>query len=717
MMMNTMELYHSLYHPVAAVATATTTTSTAVNTTNDGGIHSTSNLLLYSAPPPQVESNSSNRSSPNHLNLLHSLHPNTTTTTTTTQMQHLLSTAVNANNSYPLTSLMLEKQLHPHSTLYTSPSAFQSNIHHNHPYLHHHQLSHNLLQNQQQLLVLNQQNYQQQALYDSNMVNSNSNNTDFLGLDMDEALFSHIQQLQELTSQPQQCSLLNHLPQQHAPIQLPSQHQQQPTINTLSYKVIAQQQASLLQQQQLQQQVKSNAITQSPTTMTSSSLNSTTPLQNTANNNIPSQNTVVNDPSSTNIVENNNAASSNHQDSWQTEWLDSKREHEWELGEFPQFKACKKRKEFFTSQFETIWYKIPYKYHMLMKMNSFGNDYVSTATLTSQNAKQPSRKALNELNKNKVKCRVEICFEDGSPVLPGDGQPCCMSNTEHSFDGMNLKLGPFQFNICSYKYGYKKFRLLVILSVREGNTNSNTYKDVVVLKSPPFVIKSKKPIARPGSKKQQQQQQASTSSSSSSPNSSHEEDHDSPRTTVASAATPLSPPEESSSPNETSPKPSMTLTFKKGSKRTRDQESVGLENTSASTPSFYAAGAQSPFSSSNMFASNLFDTCESLKLQGNSEQHTLMEQQLLTLLLGSMNPTVLDLPFTTTETHNNATTSTVHNIPIEVQQQQIMNDFVDQSPTWNTYERELKKMCTENKQAPYQQEQQQTDVNPLFGLK
>ncbi|KAG2386398.1 hypothetical protein C9374_002844 [Naegleria lovaniensis] len=661
-----MELYHSLYHPAAA---------TSVNTAN-----SNSNLLLYTAPTQPVEStSSSSSSSPNHLDLVNSIHPNTT------QMQHLLSTA---SNSYPLTALMLEKQ-QQHSLYTSTPSAFHHPVHSN-PYFHHHQLSHNLLQNPQQLFVLNQQqqHHQQQAALCENMLSSN--NADFLSLDMDEALFSHIQQLQELTAsqQPQQSLQVNHLPQpHHQHIQLHSQPNA--AMTTLSYKAIAQQRLIQQQQQQLQhhqQQSRVSSITQSPPP--TSSMTNSSPSNNLSQPNLDDQSS-----------EHCNTASSN--DAWQVEWLDSKREHEWELGEFPQFKACKKRKEFFTSQFETIWYKIPYKYHMLMKMNSFGNDYVSAATLTTQNAKQPSRKALNELNKNKVKCRVEICFEDGSPVLPGDGQPCCMSNTEHAFDGMNLKLGPFQFNICSYKYGYKKFRLLVILSVREGaNTNSTNYKDVVVLKSPPFVIKSKKPIARPGSKKQMQQaqDQSAPPSSSASPTSSNEAE-DSPQTTPTTTTPVLSPEESTTTPTCGSQKPSLTISAsnKKGAKRTRDQYQ---ENSSTSTPSSssYVAASQSPFSASNMFASNLFDTCESLKLQGNysPEQHTLMEQQLLTLLLGSMNPSPLNLA---------NVVATPVNMPMC---EHVVHDF-SQPPTWNTYERELKKMCMAK--------QQPTDVSQLFGLK
>jgi len=97
-----------------------------------------------------------------------------------------------------------------------------------------------------------------------------------------------------------------------------------------------------------------------------------------------------------------------------------------------------------------------------------------------------------------IHCRVEIRFEDGSHVVPTDGQRTCMANTEKTFEGNNLKLGPFQFNICSYKYGYKKFKLWVFLSTKGENDELH---DVCILKSPGFVIKSKKPIVRPGAKK------------------------------------------------------------------------------------------------------------------------------------------------------------------------------------------------------------------------
>ncbi|EFC41410.1 predicted protein [Naegleria gruberi] len=340
------------------------------------------------------------------------------------------------------------------------------------------------------------------------------------------------------------------------------------------------------------------------------------------------------------VADDNNA-------NWKVSWTDSNREREWQLGEFPQFKACKKRKEFFTAQFENIWYKIPYKYHMLMKVKSFGKDYITVSQDT--NGKPLTKKALSELNKNRVKCRVEICFEDGSPVLPSDGQQCCMSNTEHSFDGLNLKLGPFQFNICSYKYGYKKFRLNVILSARANGTQDDsepTFTDVVTLQSPPFIIKSKKPIARPGAKKALQQ--ANTS--------------DSEQPTVQS------PTENSQSDSSAS---KQTKSNKKGSKRSRESFQALVKATHspkglvtsqqpaavATSPTLNSPRSSSQTSSgntspstiahypinNNSYFSNSFEQEQIITPHDMEEQKRAFEHHLLSLLLNSINTPAQDM--------------------------------------------------------------------------
>lgn len=58
----------------------------------------------------------------------------------------------------------------------------------------------------------------------------------------------------------------------------------------------------------------------------------------------------------------------------------------------------------------------------------------------------------------------------------------------------DIIVGPFQFNVCSYKYSGRKFKLVITLS------NIIDGVDVCNLTSPPFLIKAKKPIVKPGIK-------------------------------------------------------------------------------------------------------------------------------------------------------------------------------------------------------------------------
>jgi hypothetical protein len=60
-------------------------------------------------------------------------------------------------------------------------------------------------------------------------------------------------------------------------------------------------------------------------------------------------------------------------------------------------------------------------------------------------------------------------------------------------------LGPFQFNICSYKQEGKKFRLVLFVSDSE--------KTIAFTVSPPFLIRAKKPIIRPGLKRKRDEEE------------------------------------------------------------------------------------------------------------------------------------------------------------------------------------------------------------------
>jgi hypothetical protein len=187
---------------------------------------------------------------------------------------------------------------------------------------------------------------------------------------------------------------------------------------------------------------------------------------------------------------------------WSTLWLAQQgaaAQDNWTLGA-PKFKFCKKRKEYFTDRFDVIWYKAPYKYNALL-------NFTHNATL--------DRSPL-------VQASLSIIFEDGTPidVNTDDGLPS-ISKTESIFrarqtgtvGGREVKLGPFQFNVCSYKYDSKRFRLVLNFYLVESE-NGNDIKEadlqddnvganfvhMCTMTSPAFLIKAKKPIAKPGIK-------------------------------------------------------------------------------------------------------------------------------------------------------------------------------------------------------------------------
>jgi hypothetical protein len=93
----------------------------------------------------------------------------------------------------------------------------------------------------------------------------------------------------------------------------------------------------------------------------------------------------------------------------------------------PKFKYCKKRKEFFSNEFNEVWYKSPYKYHMILEAENIPND---------------------------LKATLEVVYEDSTKVDIPDALSLI---TKTSFKQSRLILEPFQFNICSYKLGRKNF--------------------------------------------------------------------------------------------------------------------------------------------------------------------------------------------------------------------------------------------------------------------
>lgn len=164
---------------------------------------------------------------------------------------------------------------------------------------------------------------------------------------------------------------------------------------------------------------------------------------------------------------------------WFSQWLSSTLQQQREswIISTPKFKYCKKRKEFFTDDFTDTWYKSPYKYHML---------------LTTYNV--PSE----------VSVKLTLIYEDGTKVE--DENPVTITeSTITKLKGTEEHqhvIGPFQFNVCSYKHEGRKFKVQISLVSEE--------KIIYQMNSPSFIIKAKKPISKPGLKNKKRKREDET---------------------------------------------------------------------------------------------------------------------------------------------------------------------------------------------------------------
>eukprot|EP01080_Neovahlkampfia_damariscottae_P006321 gene6321-10328_t len=164
---------------------------------------------------------------------------------------------------------------------------------------------------------------------------------------------------------------------------------------------------------------------------------------------------------------------------WFSQWLSSTLQQQREswIISTPKFKYCKKRKEFFTDDFTDTWYKSPYKYHML---------------LTTYNV--PSE----------VSVKLTLIYEDGTKVE--DENPVTITETTitklKGTEEHQHVIGPFQFNVCSYKHEGRKFKVQVSLVLDE--------KIIYQMNSPSFIIKAKKPISKPGLKNKKRKREDET---------------------------------------------------------------------------------------------------------------------------------------------------------------------------------------------------------------
>lgn len=168
-------------------------------------------------------------------------------------------------------------------------------------------------------------------------------------------------------------------------------------------------------------------------------------------------------------------------DQWTMQWYENattEQKNEWSFGT-PEFKYCKKRQEFFNKEFSKVWYKSPYKYNMMLKAEN--------------------------LNVENLMVYLDVIYENGDFLKQGVDGVSRSENyftAEKSISGSNedgkryeVKIGPFHFNVCSYKHDGRKFRIIVYVIVPGEDS------PVCGLVSPPFLMKAKKPICNPGIKK------------------------------------------------------------------------------------------------------------------------------------------------------------------------------------------------------------------------
>lgn len=177
------------------------------------------------------------------------------------------------------------------------------------------------------------------------------------------------------------------------------------------------------------------------------------------------------------VVESLSNAGDSHQ--WMAHWYEVGYRSRWRVAA-PKFKNCKAKVEEFDASFSNTWYKAPYKYHMLLDVDGVSPSDSITATLT-------------------------LAFENGE-VLPASAvkQNSAMfalahfsnedDDTRDEESRFQSTVGPFQFNVCSYKEEGRRFRMRIEL--RDDSNN----KLIAVLISTIFVIRAKKKPVRPRSR-------------------------------------------------------------------------------------------------------------------------------------------------------------------------------------------------------------------------
>lgn len=163
---------------------------------------------------------------------------------------------------------------------------------------------------------------------------------------------------------------------------------------------------------------------------------------------------------------------------WKTYFYDQARAATWKL-QTPQFKQCKKKKEFYTESFEGLWYKHPYKYDMVLRSSNIDDN---------------------------VLAHIKLLYADTLDIVkPLNNKPTITKNENffhptHNEHEQEVHVGPFQFQVCSYKLDNRDVCLGVYLMLPPDHGSVES-KVVCILVSPRFTIRSKKPVQQKNKRK------------------------------------------------------------------------------------------------------------------------------------------------------------------------------------------------------------------------
>eukprot|EP00761_Pharyngomonas_kirbyi_P011328 gb/GECH01011353.1/.p1 GENE.gb/GECH01011353.1/~~gb/GECH01011353.1/.p1 ORF type:complete len:376 (+),score=116.54 gb/GECH01011353.1/:1-1128(+) len=182
------------------------------------------------------------------------------------------------------------------------------------------------------------------------------------------------------------------------------------------------------------------------------------------------------------------AINSNLGSGWKVYFYDQPRAQTWQL-QTPQFKQCKKKKEFYSDKFENLWYKHPYKYDMLLRATNIDDN---------------------------VLAHIKLLYADTLDIVkPLNSKPTITKNENFFHPTQNdseqeVHVGPFQYQVCSYKLDNRDVCLGVYLMLPPelGSVDS---KVVAILVSPRFTVRSKKPVQQKNKRKRKAEEECDLS--------------------------------------------------------------------------------------------------------------------------------------------------------------------------------------------------------------